>query len=335
MPPVFDTTSREYGRTYEAKQRLSNRYFGACRRRWEADQTTAMQIHRSTHPLDNVVGIGVGERIRAGKKTRELCVMVAVRQKFHLDDLTRNHRLPRTLEGVPVDVIETGEFVGHFNPQVVVRPVVPGVSTSFVGSGVLLTSGTIGAIVTDGTDRYLLSCHHVFAMVDGLPEGTPIIQPGSQHHGNPNTDQVATLSRKIDLQPFGTNTVDCALARIDSGVATDTAIVEIGAPNGISKAAVMTVVEKYGCTSNNTTGIIQNVHCDTKVKILGRPVHFLDQILIKSDDSRNFSEEGDSGALVVNAVDGAAVGLLIGGSGNLSVANHIDTVLEQLGVRFA
>ena len=49
-------------------------------------------------------------------------------------------------------------------------------------------------------------------------------------------------------------------------------------------------------------------------------------------DGTLFSGDGDSGALIVERGSNAAVGLLIGGSGDCTIANHIDDVLESLNV---
>jgi len=58
----------------------------------------------------------------------------------------------------------------------------------------------------------------------------------------------------------------------------------------------------------------------------------VDQILIRGV-SGVFSEYGDSGAIVVEVDSGRATGLLIGGSTEYSVANHLDDVLTELDVR--
>ena len=58
---------------------------------------------------------------------------------------------------------------------------------------------------------------------------------------------------------------------------------------------------------------------------------FVDQILVRGTPEP-FSDYGDSGALVVDADSRRAVGLLIGGNGEISVANHLEDVLSQLGL---
>jgi hypothetical protein len=58
----------------------------------------------------NVVGVGVGFIHRGGQRTDEIGLVVMVRQKMPWDQLAGTDRIPREIEGVPVDVQVTGEF---------------------------------------------------------------------------------------------------------------------------------------------------------------------------------------------------------------------------------
>ena len=58
----------------------------------------------------NVVGVGVGFRERAGKRTDEVCIVVSVREKLPLDQLASQDVIPAELDGVQVDVQATGTF---------------------------------------------------------------------------------------------------------------------------------------------------------------------------------------------------------------------------------
>jgi hypothetical protein len=57
----------------------------------------------------NVVGVAPGFRSRKGKPTGESCLVVYVSRKVPRKELKRDQILPRTLDGIPVDVVETGE----------------------------------------------------------------------------------------------------------------------------------------------------------------------------------------------------------------------------------
>src|ERR1700743_746122 len=61
-------------------------------------------------PAENVVGVGVGEKISSGKHTGVWAVKFFVRLKYPERQLERKHRLPTSIAGLPVDVEETGLF---------------------------------------------------------------------------------------------------------------------------------------------------------------------------------------------------------------------------------
>ena len=58
----------------------------------------------------NVVGLGVGYKLRRGAATDELSVVVLVRQKVPLAGLTDEAVIPQELEGVRTDVVEVGDL---------------------------------------------------------------------------------------------------------------------------------------------------------------------------------------------------------------------------------
>jgi hypothetical protein len=58
--------------------------------------------------IDGVVGLGIGKKIVAGKETNRLAIIVFVDKKFPKSMLKKNKIIPKSLEGVPVDVQEVG-----------------------------------------------------------------------------------------------------------------------------------------------------------------------------------------------------------------------------------
>ena len=56
----------------------------------------------------NVVGVGVGFRERSGQLTDEIALVVNVTRKLPSDQLNPEDLIPQQIEGVPVDVRETG-----------------------------------------------------------------------------------------------------------------------------------------------------------------------------------------------------------------------------------
>jgi hypothetical protein len=58
----------------------------------------------------NVVGVGDGIRMRDGKPTGQAAIIVYVERKLPRKDLAERDLLPAEIEGVPVDVVETGRI---------------------------------------------------------------------------------------------------------------------------------------------------------------------------------------------------------------------------------
>lgn len=58
-----------------------------------------------------VMSVGVGLRQRGGELTDEVCIVVMVRNKRAIAKLPPDDVLPVEIEGIPVDVQESGEIV--------------------------------------------------------------------------------------------------------------------------------------------------------------------------------------------------------------------------------
>ncbi len=58
----------------------------------------------------HVVGVGIGMRQENGEYTNDLCLIVMVDEKLPIAQLTPESILPTELDGVEIDVQETGSF---------------------------------------------------------------------------------------------------------------------------------------------------------------------------------------------------------------------------------
>jgi hypothetical protein len=56
----------------------------------------------------NVVGVGVGLKQVQERYTQSVALIVLVTRKVPKDDLAADDRIPEEIEGIPVDVQETG-----------------------------------------------------------------------------------------------------------------------------------------------------------------------------------------------------------------------------------
>lgn len=63
--------------------------------------------------LENVVGTAVGMKVVRGEQTMTPSLTVLVRTKYPLDQIAPAERIPTELDGVPLDVVETGSFFAN------------------------------------------------------------------------------------------------------------------------------------------------------------------------------------------------------------------------------
>lgn len=287
-------------------------------------------------PGDNVVGVGIGEKITWGRPTGVLAVKFFVRVKYALDELPKADRLPETIDGLPVDVEQAGTFraLAVPNPRIKRRPAQPGCSVGHQipgGGGVM--AGTFGAVVKKGSRLFILSNNHVLADEGRLPLGEPIFQPGLLDGGNPATDRLAELTAFRAFRPSG-NIVDAAIAKADAAGVVSRDVLFIGPPTGKVAAAIDMAVHKFGRTTRYTVGRIVSTDTDVTVQYDTGNFVFNDQIVIVGTGG-TFSRSGDSGSLILQRGTNKAVGLLFAGSATHTIANHIGKALKAMKVTLA
>ena len=81
----------------------------------DPDRTAKAQAAKKAHVafllgLPNVVGVGVGLRIRRGEPTGEVALVVLVNKKVPDAELAPHELIPKELDGIPVDVLEVGDL---------------------------------------------------------------------------------------------------------------------------------------------------------------------------------------------------------------------------------
>lgn len=262
--------------------------------------------------------------------------------------------LPHRLDGVPVEVEVTGEFVAHtdFLP----RPVPIGVSSGserliLVGGFLYCTVGTLGARVTNGTIVYALSNAHVYALQGSKTQGTVqtgtngdrMLQPGrvdmtAQACGFQTEINAAVIGRLSAYVPIvfsrkANNTVDAAIALVTTDqVGTATPPGGYGVPSSTPVSASLPLpVQKYGRTTGLTKGTVTGVNATVMIRYDKGQTRFVQQVIIQSSDGP-FSDGGDSGSLIVTQSGNHPVALLFAGSTSTTIGNPIDLVLGAFGV---
>ena len=320
----------------------------AAARRTGAHTTAAAARPVPARRNPNIVGVGVAEKLVNGKPTGIMAVKFFVKTKYPANAVTRGLMLPKTIDGLPVDVEEAGTFVAFAkrrrrpaqttlpNPRVRMRPALPGSSIGFrIAGDEFVMSGTFGALVKTTRTVYVLSNNHVLADENRLPLASPVFQPALMDGGNVATDRIATLSRFIRLRADRYNRIDAALAEPLTRNLVGNAVLHIGAPNGTAPAAIDMMVHKFGRTTSYTAGRVTSIDTDVIVEYETAEFTFESQIVIRGTNGQMFSDSGDSGSLILQRGTNAAVGLLFGGSATYTIANHIADVLRSLRVRMA
>ena len=211
--------------------------------------------------------------------------------------------------------------------------------------------GTLGALLQDASgNQFVLSNNHVFARSDQAIAGETIVQPGLIDNGctpygvGPGTTPVATLTGYPALASSATN-VDAAIARVTPGLVDPKgSILEFGArqqdgtlaaaPPGISSSAgkgetasLGMMVAKSGRTTGLTCAAVSAINVDVTVDYFtdcaetarSMSKTFTNQIAIAGT---NFSDAGDSGALVVDSTNAEPVGLFFAGGTDVNGVEH-------------
>src|SRR5829696_5047175 len=195
-------------------------------------------------------------------------------------------------------------------------------------------SGTLGALITDGSTQYILSNNHVLARGDQAVAGEDVSQPGLIDSGCRIAIVVADFT---GAAPLGSN-VDAAVAQVRAGQMDSSGFIEdIGVPgNTIVNASVGLSVAKSGRTTGFTTGTVSSINTSVNVQYqkgcnAGKKfaVSYTNQIVIGPG---TFSDGGDSGSLIVtNNSSHNPVALLYAGSSTTTIGNPIGEVLTKLG----
>ncbi|MDF9407084.1 S1 family peptidase [Pelotomaculum isophthalicicum JI] len=125
------------------------------------------------------------------------------------------------------------------------------------------------------------------------------------------------------------NTVDCALAKLDSADLVKPSILEIGEIKGIADIKPGQKVQKSGRTTGLTSGVVKSIGTTLQVEMKDdEKVWFSDQVVTDMA-----SQPGDSGSIILNQ-NHKVVGLLFAGSDKLTIFNRISNIVERLGIEF-
>jgi hypothetical protein len=326
---------------------------------WDGVRAARVRHERSLFRRANVLGVALGHKVTGGRETHEPCVVVYVERKLPEAALARRDVVPKDLEGVRTDVVQTGRFRALVLMQrpdpprtTRVRPAPCGVSVGHVR----VTAGTLGVLARrrDGT-VVVLSNNHILANSNDAAPGDAILQPG-RADGGIDADAIARLTDFVPIafsEPgaFGrfleriagpllarlglglrrlpsdrANLVDAAIAEPTGPDLVTPEILGIGRVRGTADPDVGMRVAKSGRTTGVTWGTVTALDGVVHVDYGGKTALFR-QVVVSDLHSRG----GDSGSLVLDG-DERAVGLLFAGSDVTTLANPIGAVQQLLDI---
>ncbi|MFP4344151.1 MAG: trypsin-like peptidase domain-containing protein [Anaerolineales bacterium] len=320
---------------------------------------TYLQVVPHLFERKNVVACGLGFKIRGLELTDELSLIVSVLRKLPREVLDPQDIVPRQVNGLTTDVVETGCIRAMLpDPRERHRPAMPGLSVGHFSGA----TGTFGLLVEREGSPYILSNNHVLASCNDAQIGDPILQPGPLDGGTLE-DQIAELTEFEPLdfgvkqgecqftetlaaalntlakwggshhrlqsvqQTAGENRLDAALARPLDPALVNPAMLGQVVPAGVGMTTLGERVRKWGRTTGYTEGTVQQIDVTAQVDYNGRMVYFVDQIITSRMSSR-----GDSGSGILDMEDNA-VGLLFAGSERVTLFTPVNRVLARFGVQ--
>ena len=264
--------------------------------------------------------------------------------------------LPETVDDIPVRAELMGRLRAGPSPSMAVS----GVSHFFernvriaCGSSCAPSnenySGTLGALVRDGSRILALSNNHVFGACNHTPVNMPILSPSTAdaRPGRRAPSEICRYERMIELRSGDPNLVPPA--RLDAAIASvpDPQSVSswqgdadhgFDTPAGNAAPRAGLKVKKFGRTTGLTHGTIEALVPTPWIlpyhsRKFDAVVWFMDTWTVRSSDSDPFALPGGSGSLIVSEDASSAIGLLfaVNNKGEYGIFAPIEDVLIAFG----
>jgi endonuclease G len=321
-------------------------------KRKDAMQAAVRQVADQYLRDPNINSVGIGYKVRDGKRTDELALQFTVGRKLAPEALeaAATPRIPEsiTVNGInfPTDVVER-----EFEQQPVavetdtkaqrkrrLDPLLPGVSIGHVRS----SAGTLGCLVKENAsgETRILSNWHVLQGETG-ELGDPIVQPGPFDDNRVSDNECGRLVRSF-LGLAG----DCAIASIVGRAASEETLELAVAVRRLGDPELGDRVVKSGRTTAVTHGIVTRVHTITRLSYGAQIEERIGGFEIGPDDehpaeNNEISMGGDSGSAWMAADEaGAASDMMLGlhfagetvEPAEYAVACYASSVFEKLEI---
>lgn len=230
---------------------------------------------------------------------------------------------------VPIRTVVTGRI------RRAARPAQGGDSVS--GDGLGGDTGTLGCLVRNQLDYFVLGCNHTLAGINQCTANRDTVrQPGAADGGG-SSDTIGTLTDFVVLKLGGYfgNQVDAAIAEVSHPAAVASGVRSIGSISGTGlPLSYGDRVSKQGWTTGYTTGTYRyKISYSQDFPSVGSCALFIDQYGIVGDTDP-FAALGDSGAALLTESGHQLVGMVIGVADrmNLALASPIGPALAAFGV---
>ncbi|AEB75985.1 hypothetical protein ADU80_06185 [Clostridium botulinum] len=276
----------------------------------------------------NVVGVGLGYKIKCGFETSQKCIMVFVSQKVPSNSLNSNDIIPDVYKGIVTDVLESG----CFKTQSLTKKVRPTMGGYSIGSTTVGEASTLGCLVTDGKYKYILTSNHGIVK-DEFAIGTKVLQPAIPDGGKVPQDVVGTISKFIPVKNTTffhepKNVVDCAAVIVLQESLVSPLIYGINTPPlGVANGELKSTVHKVGRTTEKTLGKVLSINAVMELEDQGKKNIYKKQIV-----TTEMCSDGDSGSILLNQGN-YAIGLVVGGSDTYTICNTMSNVLTALNLK--
>lgn len=310
------------------------------------EKAKAEAVDHLLNPNANVVGVGIGKKVMGGQATQKDCVRIYVVYKEQdKDKLSPAVLVPKTIFDVPTDVIQVERFGRNGRPprqkedkeeDTTTRPGSPirvKTNATNVNEG---SRGTLGALVTDGKQKYILSCNHILAVNGRVPKDPKAARIVSAEIVGTDP-KIAEPGAFVRFRRDGGNSVDCAVARLTAERVPPTfpdGTLTLYSGDVVPPERGMKV-QKFGAATGLTHGTIVDVDADLYVDYSFGTFLFEHQVIIEGvPDEEEFASAGDSGSLVVAEAQekvSQATAMIFAASGKFAVACPLNNVLEELG----
>jgi hypothetical protein len=290
--------------------------------------------------------VGVGLRWVNGRMTDQQALIVHVRRKLPLEQVDPRDRIPREINGIPTDVVESGtpiplDDAQFAQPDELELPTFDSEEYPQIRGGLHCDGGGTGTIacvaratdVTNNNKLVILSAQHVFASGSGNGVGKSIYQPSLSCCCCGHVVAKVLRSRKTTTGAFfrtepTKTSVDASIAlllpslqclaeiQLDKKPGTGVQVVRAVLPS--NQIVHGLGVQKRGARTGSMTGKVDDVQID-KPPAGGsdKEMAFRNQMTITptfpgnaTDGVFRFGAGGDSGSAVMTQAGDQIVGLL-------------------------